>query len=160
MTAGEVVSILVKEFIPTAAPLGARDRVTLTATFAYTGSAPALSSSQTRVDVTTVGTPGGTGLILLKSVNRPTARPGETLTYTIEYSNRTSEPLTTIVINDATPAFSTFASATNSALPAGLTGVNLSAPAPGTSGALQWSFAGNLLPGASGTVSFTITLEQ
>jgi uncharacterized repeat protein (TIGR01451 family) len=96
----------------------------------------------------------------VKSVNKTAARPGETITYTISYANNSTEALGKVIIYDTTPAFSTFATATNSALPAGLTSVALTAPAAGATGAIRWNFAGTLAPGATGTVSFTVTIDQ
>jgi uncharacterized repeat protein (TIGR01451 family) len=159
VTAGQVIAVLVKEFVPLNAPLGAQDQVTLTADFTY-ANAPAITATLTRRDITTVGeTPNG-ALLLTKSVDKTTAKPGETLTYTITYTNRGSDPLTTLSIHDATPAFSTFTSATNSTLPSSLTGITLTAPSGGATGAIRWNFTGPLAPGSTGTVSFTVTIDQ
>ncbi|HEX8311245.1 MAG TPA: DUF11 domain-containing protein [Chthoniobacteraceae bacterium] len=160
VAAGESIALLVKVFIPVNAPLGAKDQSTLTATFNYTGAAPALSSTATRQDVTTVGDPTTAGLTLVKSVSKATARPGETLTYTIGYTNNSSEPLRQIVIHDTTPAFTTFVSNAQGALPNSLTAVNVTPPAVGAAGAIRWVFTGTLAPASSGTVSFTIKVDE
>ncbi len=51
------------------------------------------------------------------------------------------------VIFDTTPAFN-------------LTAVNLVAPAARAAGALRWNFTGTLQPGATGTVTFTVIVDQ
>lgn len=160
VTAGQSVPILAKVFIPVAAPFGAQDKLSVTANFTYANASPALASTATRTDATTVGNPAAAGLVLTKSVDKPTALPGSTLTYTITYANNSSEPVNNVVIHDSTPAFTTFLSATNGALPPGLTAVSLTAPAAGGTGAVRWTFTGSLAPAGSGTVSFRVTLAQ
>lgn len=159
VTAGQSFAVLVKEFVPLNAPLGAQDQVTLTANFTF-ANAPTITVTLTRRDITTVCQPQTGDLLLTKSVDKASALPGETLTYTITYTNRGTSPLTTLSIHDATPAFSTFTTASNSALPASLTGVTLTAPSVGATGAIRWNFTGPLAPGGTGTVNFTVTIDQ
>ncbi|RYD85642.1 MAG: DUF11 domain-containing protein [Verrucomicrobiaceae bacterium] len=160
LAAGGRLNILVKEFIPVSAALGAKDAVTISAVFTYSAAAPALSSTATRSDVTTVGTPTTSGLVLVKSVNQATALPGQTLTCTLSFKNNSSEPLSNVVIFDATPAFSTFTSATTGPVPASLGQVSLTAPSAGSAGQIRWNFTGTLAPGETGAVSFVITFDQ
>ncbi len=160
VVAGDTIALLVKEFIPVNASFGAKDQETLSASFNYVGAAPVLTSTITRQDVTTVGNPTTAGLTLVKSVDKATALPGQTLTYTIAYSNNSSAALSNIVIFDTTPAFSTFVSTANGPLPPGLTGPTVIAPAAGATGAIRWTFTGTLAPAGAGTVSFTITIDQ
>ena len=160
VNAGDKVSILVKDFIPPIAPFNAQDQLTVTALFTYTGASPALTATATRTALTTVGKPAGAALALLKAADRDTALPGQTITYTVTYANRSSELLGNVVIYDEVPAFTTFASALASTLGSGLTGVTITAPSIGSTGAMRWTFAGSLNPGASGTVSFAVTLAQ
>lgn len=160
VAAGDKVSILVKDFIPPIAPFNAQDQITVTALFTYTGASPALTASATRTGLTTVGKPAGAALTLLKAADRDTALPGQTITYTVTYANRSSELLGNVVIYDEVPSFTTFASALASTLGSGLTGVTITAPTVGSTGAMRWTFAGSLNPGASGTVSFAVTLAQ
>lgn len=161
VNAGDQVCILVREFVPGGAPVGAQDMVTLTANFTYTNAAPALNAVLTRIDTTTVGTPSSSGLRLLKSVNLATALPGSTLIYTITYRNDSTGPLSTISINDTTPAFTTFVSATCPTPPANLTACTVStAPVPGGVGTLVWTFTGTLAPASQGTVSFSVQVNN
>lgn len=159
VAADEKVSLIVKEFIPAGAPFNAQDQVTLTAAFTFANVSPALVTTVTRTDLTTVGSPTTAGLTLVKTVNKPTAAPGEVITYTLAYANQSSEPLANIVISDATPSFTTFVAASNGPLPQSLTALTVTAPTTGASGPVQWTFTGTLAPGSSGTVSFQVRLQ-
>jgi len=117
---------------------------------------PALGSSASASDVTTV-LGAGNGLVILKSVDLATAKPGDILTYTILYTNNGPSPLSSIVIRDATPAFTVFQSAACGALGTGLSGCGLSSqPSVGGTGPVVWTMAGTLAPGASGSVSYQV----
>jgi uncharacterized repeat protein (TIGR01451 family) len=158
VVAGENICILVRESVPLAAPFNAQDQITVTAAFTYTGASPTIATNHTRTDLTTVGNPTTAGLTLVKSVNKAAAAPGETLTYTVLYSNTSSEPLHNIVIFDSTPAYTTFVAAPVPQLPPNLTGVNITSPAVGASGSIRWTFTGTLGPSQSATVAFTVTV--
>ncbi len=160
LTADQTIRILVKEFIPSSAPLNAQDRLTVTANFSYANASPALTATAARTDLTTVGNPTTAGLTLTKSVDKTTARPGEVIAYTITFTNNASDALGNVVISDTTPAFTTFASASNGPLPTGLTGVTVSAPSAGATGAIRWTLIGTLPPGGTGTLTLRITLDQ
>jgi len=170
VTAGQALCLIVKQFVPAAAALGAQNTTTLTALFSYTGSTPLLSGTLSVIDVTTVGEPSA--LALNKRVSNitqsgpigltTTAQPGDTLEYTLTALNNGSEPLSVLVINDATPAFTTFVSALCPAsLPASLTACTLSIlPAVGTAGNLQWTFTGKLAPSGQLAVTYRVRINQ
>jgi uncharacterized repeat protein (TIGR01451 family) len=161
VVAGEQVCLIVKEFVPGAAPVGAQNVVTLTANFVYTNAVPALSAILSRTDTTTVGNSTSSGLRLIKSVNQATALPGATLIYTITYKNESTGPLSTLLINDATPAFTTFLSAACGPIPANLTGCSVTtSPAVGALGSIIWTFTGTLAPTAQGTVTFSVQVNN
>jgi len=151
----------VKKFVPAAAPLGAQNVVTVTASFTYTNASPALATTHTRTDTTTVG---DSALRLQKAVDKAQALPGELLTYTITYTNTSSRPLTSLIITDATPVFSTFDGVSCGAPPTGLTcttpAAPTTAPPPGGTGPIIWGFTGSLLPGASSSVQFTVRVDS
>jgi uncharacterized repeat protein (TIGR01451 family) len=160
VVAGQQICILIKDSIPVTAPFNAQHQITVTAQFQYTGANPSLSRSLTRTALTIVGNPTTAGLALTKAVDKQTALPGETLIYTITYSNNSSEPLNNIVVFDSTPAFTTFVSAAAGALPANLSGVTISSPGVGNSGPIQWNFTGTLAPAQTSTVTFRVLVSQ
>lgn len=171
-TAGQQICIFVKEFIPAGAPLNAQNKVTLSASFTYSGSAAPANSVLTRTDTTTVGTPGD--LQLTKQVQNLTlgsaygttnnAVPGDTLQYQLSITNLGSRPLSTVLVSDATPAFTTFVSAACPApasLPAGLTACSVNTqPAVGGQGSLQWTLTGTLAPGSQTALTFQVQVAQ
>jgi uncharacterized repeat protein (TIGR01451 family) len=158
LTAGQTLCLVVKQDAPAGAPPGAQGTATLSASFTYTGAAPPLSSSASASDLTTVSV-AGAGLVIVKSVSLASARPGDLLTYTIAYSNNGAAPISSIVIRDATPAFTVFESGACGTLGTGLTGCNLSSqPAFGTTGPVIWTLTGSLAPGGSGSVSYQVRL--
>ena len=165
---GDTVCIVVKEFVAAGAPYNAKDIITVTATFTPV-SGPVVT--YLRTDTTTVGNAAGAGLTLAKTVRNVTtsgaagtnnaAKPGETLEYTITYTNNGTDPLATIVINDGTPAFTNFVLASCGApLPANITACNVTTqPTVGAAGAIVWTLTGSLASTASGTVIFRVQLQ-
>jgi hypothetical protein len=68
-----------------------------------------------------------------------------------------------VVINDTTPAFTTFLSAACpvAALPVNLTACSVNVqPAVGAPGGLQWTFTGNLASGGSTVVTYQVKVVQ
>lgn len=98
----------------------------------------------------------------MKSQDNATPLPGGRIVYTIAYTNQGSGAITSIRINDTTPAFTRFVSAACVApLAAGLSACNVTAsPAAGASGAIEFTLAGALLPSASGQVSFSVDVAS
>ena len=170
VTAGQRVCLLVKEFVPANAPLNADDKITLSASMAYSGSAAPAASVLTVTDTTTVTTAGAPQLtkqvqnLTLGGVygTSNTALPGNTLQYQLTVANVGSAALAAVVVDDATPAFTTFvAAACPASLPTGLTACSVSTkPAAGASGALQWTFTGTLAPGAQTAVTYQVVVAQ
>ncbi len=85
-----------------------------------------------------------------------TGLPGDTLLYTITYTNTSPFAEQNIAIKDTVPANTTFVSAACGTLGAGLTGCTPSGP---TAGVVTWTLTGALNPGASGTVTLTVTVQ-
>lgn len=162
LNAGDQVCILMREAIPHAASAGSTQQVTLSASFSYVNASPSLSDVLQRIDLTTVAESTTAGLHLLKVVDKAQATPGEVLTYTITYSNRSNESLSNIVIYDQTPAFSVFQSATcDLPLPLDISSCNVTEqPAVNGTGAIEWTLGGTLRPGHQGTVTFSIQIQQ
>jgi uncharacterized repeat protein (TIGR01451 family) len=161
VNAGDTVCIVVKDSIPATAPYNARTVITVTATFNGT-------QTLTRTDTTTVGAASGAGLVLAKSVRNVTlgsgvgtantARPNDVLEYTIAYTNTSAGVLSSIVVTDATPAFTTFVSAGCGApLPGNISSCTVtSQPAVNAAGSVVWTLGGTLLSGGSGTVTYQV----
>ncbi len=162
LSAGQQVCVLMREAIPNAASDGAAQHVTVTASFDYSNATPPLTDVQTRTDVTTVGEGAAAGLHLHKDVDKAQALPGEVITYTITYSNRSTETLSNIVIHDLTPAFTVFQSAVCGAPPpAGISSCNVTQqPAVNGTGAIEWTLGGSLGSGHQGTVTFSIRIQN
>lgn len=176
------VCVIVKQFIPAAAPLGARNKVVVQAEFDYANASPALSGRYTLQDITTVS---DVALELRKEVRNVTqgvltfglnnrAKPGETLEYRITYTNNGDAPIRNLAVNDTTPAYTSFVGATAGETPATLTGCMKNtpanaAPAPavactepqpaGKAGPVDWRFNGFVAPGGSGSVLFQIKVD-
>lgn len=170
VTAGQQVCLVLKQFVPAGVAYGAQNTATITANFSYTNANPALSATLAVNDVTTGGEPSA--LSLQKLVSNVTrggsastsviASPGETLQYTLTAQNNGPSGLTTLVVNDSTPAFTTFLSAAcPGTLPAGITLCTVTTkPAVGGTGAVQWTFAGSLAATAQLAVTYQVKLSQ
>lgn len=154
------INLLVINYVPQNAPDGSQDKITLSASFVPSvgGSNPALPAQVlTRGDLTTVGPQSG--LNLVKAVDKTSAKSGDLITYTLTYSNISNTPISALVVNDATPAFTTFSSATFATPPNNLTTPVITAPSVGAGGSIKWTFGGTLAPGASGTVTFVVKVN-
>lgn len=166
VVAGSSVCIIVKENAPANAPFNAQDLITVTATFTYVpplivapAPPPPLTAVTTRTDLTIIGNATNAGLALLKTVDKTTALPGDNLIYVITYSNNSSGSLNNIIINDATPTFTTFVSAGCGTLGAGLTSCSVTTqPAAGATGSVQWTLTGALGSVGTGTVTYTVQI--
>ena len=79
----------------------------------------------------------------------------------ITYSNSASTAVSTIVISDNTPAFTTLVNASCGApLPAAISACNVTTQQiVGGTGNLQWTLTGTLNAAQSGTVVFRVTVQ-
>lgn len=154
------IFVLIQEFAPANAAPGAQDTVGIRATYDPTenGVAPLANVLLTRQDIAKVQQSGD--LQLFKTVDLATARPGDNVIYTIRFRNAGNNPLTQLVVADKVPAFTTYQSQTVGALPAGLTAPTFTGPAAPQSGVFNWTFGGALNPGAEGTVTFTVRVNN
>ncbi|WP_158235688.1 S-layer family protein [Limnohabitans sp. G3-2] len=176
---GEVVCFVMRQFVPSQAGHGAVSSVPVQAHLSLTGASPTLSVTYTVTDVTTAS---NAAVQLFKQVRNLTtggasapwttnnsAKKGDELEYQVTFTNASAAPVTEVVIQDSTTHWTTWKSAMATAVPSGTT-CTMTTPAgtqtgcttamTGTGkGALQWSFTGTLLPSASGTVSFRVTVD-
>jgi uncharacterized repeat protein (TIGR01451 family) len=159
---GQQICILLKEFVPANAPVNAQNQSTVTAAFSYMNALPVLNAVASRTDITTVGQASSAGLNIVKSVDNASVLPGQNLTYTITYTNQSAGLLSSIVISDSAPAYTTYVSGTCGApLPANITLCTVSQqPAPGGTGTVQWTLTGTLVSGATGSVSYTVQVQN
>ena len=175
VTAGAPVCLIVRQQAPSGAPLGAQNTVTVSATMVYANyTPPPIPPVRAVTDTTIIASSGGIVLSKLVrniTVNGPgvgttaiNAAPGQTMEYTVTATNNGSQPVSTIVINDATPSFTNFVSAAcplPATFPAGITACTVSIqPAAGASGAVQWMLTGSLTPTAQVAVRFQIKVDQ
>ena len=160
VVAGEEVCIVNRVNVPAGTALGLQDGATVQTGFSYVNASPALVATLTVTDTTTVGA-GAAALVLTKTVDKATASPGANISYVVRYQNNGNTPINTIVISDATPAFTTFVSAACGPLPAAIGGcVIVSAPAVGGVGPIQWQLTGSLSPASVGQVEFVVKLNN
>ena len=160
LSAGQTLCIIVRDYVPINAPPNANNRITVSAIFSYAGTSPLITTTNSRTDITIVGTPSNAGLVLTKEVDKPTAFPGEILTYKINYQNNSSGALTNIIIYDSTPNYTVFVSATNSIPPPNISTIQIIHPPPGSSGQIKWIFTGELIPGSSGNVYYKVKIVE
>jgi len=160
VSAGVKTCIVVKEFIPANAPIGATDALSVVGSFTYTnapsGQGTVPSSVLTRTDETTVGQASDAGLTLNKAVDIASAVPGTTLTYTVTYLNTSSQSLSNVVIYDSVPAYTSLVSAACPVtFPSNLTGCTFTQ----SGSSLKWQFSGTLAPTATGTISYKVQIN-
>jgi uncharacterized repeat protein (TIGR01451 family) len=162
--AGDTACIVVKDSIPGTAPYNARNVISVAATFNG-------ATTITRTDTTIVGSAAGAGLTLAKAVRNVTlggasgtsntARPNDILEYSITYTNTSSGLLSTIVITDATPAFTLYQSAAcTTPAPGNITSCAVTAqPAFNGAGSVVWTLGGSLLSAGTGTVTYQVRVS-
>lgn len=144
-------------------------------------SSPGMSATYTTTDITAVSR---SAVVLTKEVRNFTqngtfgtnnqAKSGEVLEYRISYTNTGTSPVSNLVINDATPEYTSFVLAQTDATPISLSGcakvtpanapplppLDCDAPqAAGGTGALSWTFTGNLPGGAAGAVIYRALVD-
>jgi uncharacterized repeat protein (TIGR01451 family) len=141
-------------------PAGATDGQAAT----LTGRATSVASPTTfdvAVDTVAVATPRVT---LVKSVDRASAAPGESLTYSLTYTSGGSAAAYAVTVTDPIPAGTAYVP--GSASGPGTT-VSFSRDGGATYGAsdappvshVRFTLAAPLIPGATGSVSFRVTLQ-
>ena len=157
VSADQRVCLLVKVAVPATASLGQKQTLDVGASLALSGHTLVLDHRRT--DITLVGPPSDTGLRLVKTVDRGAAKTGDTLVYTITYVNQGAKPLTGLKVHDMTPAYTVMGNATCGTNPVALTCTVAIKPAAGATGAVQWTFTGELASGASGSVSFSVVVD-
>lgn len=162
LQAGDTVCLLAKVFVPVAAPFGAQHQLVVQALFDYANAAPALVDTMQRQALTQVvlALDSGEALSLAKTADRTSAAPGDVIVYVIAYENVGSEAIDDLVIHDATPAYTTFLTASCGVLPADLSGCSITVPGAGAAGDIRWVFNGSLRAGGQGTVEYHVQVDN
>lgn len=107
----------------------------------------------------------GGALQLKTRVDKRGAEPGETLAYTIEFMNRSDQPLHELTIREIVPAHTTLIprSAVCKQIPAALV-CRVATPDRSDSDdagrQIRWEFTGDLPPGEQGSVGFKVRVER
>lgn len=159
VVAGQTVCLLLKVSVPQGLSNGSTSNTTITGVMDYVNTTPLIQQSLSRGDLVTVSNEEA-GLVLIKSVDQNQALPGSILTYTVSYQNNGDDPISSLEIIDNTPTYTKFNTATCGVLPNNLTGCSITAPAVGAAGGIKWTFTGTLQPGGTGTVSFTVKIDN
>ena len=158
-TAGTPIYIAIKEQIPQNAASSLVDNVKLSISQTVVGIALPLTASVTDTINASLDpnlSPAGAGTLkLVKKVDKPKAFPGDTVTYTIDYTNAGTEDLDTIVIEDITPESTHLASVASFVTGTG----TVSDPGVGGKGPISWTVTGVLKAGQSGQVTFSVVIE-
>lgn len=157
--ANQTLCILAKTASPSNATSGAQHTATLTATFTY--AIAGFATAQSRADLTLIGGGSEAGLKLTKTVDKSQAKTGDVLIYTIRFENQSTQALSNLRVNDATPAYTAFTSAScGTPMATGITACVVDQqPTAGTTGPIQWSLTGTLQPGGAGTLGFSVILQ-
>ena len=175
---GQVYCFISQVSIPAGAANGNSNVTGITASLGFTNASPSLSASYSNTDTTTVGS---SALSLVKEVRNVTtngnfgtsnkAKSGEVLEYKITYTNNSASPMTSVVISDNTPGYTTFQSATAGSTPTALGSCTKKTPTntagstcsssdtAGGTGTVEWAFSGKLDPGETSYVLFQVKVE-
>lgn len=158
--AGTPIYVAIKEQIPHDIASSTVDNVTLSISQTVVGIASALTASVTDTVNASLDpnlAPAGAGTLkLVKTVDKAKADPGDTVTYTIDYTNAGTEDIDGIVIEDITPEGTHLAAAGASFV----TGAgSVTKPLVGEKGPISWTVTGSLKAGQSGQVTFSVVIE-
>lgn len=158
LEAGELFCILHKVVIASSAKEGATVHWNLEASYLLNGS---ITEQLYNYDLVKVSDRYAGALLLTKEVDKSTALPGESLQYTIHYENTGETSLSNLTIYDQTPAFTLFdTTECTTNIGTGLVTCIPIVPAQGETGSLNWGFSGELAASASGSLSFTIVIQE
>lgn len=159
VVAEQTVCLLLKVNVPQGLDNGSTSNTTISAVMDYLNTSPVIQQNLSRGDLVTVSNEEA-GLVLTKSVDQAQALPGSILTYSVSYQNNGDEPISSLEIIDNTPNYTSFNTAACGALPNNLTACTITSPAVGSAGGIKWTFTGTLQPGGSGTVTFTVKIDN
>ncbi|MBI3449915.1 MAG: DUF11 domain-containing protein [Acidobacteria bacterium] len=119
-----------------------------------------MSVSDTATDVVTLG---GPVLTLLKSASRATATPGQSIAYTVTYTNAGNLDAQNVVLIDPVPSPAKYLPGSASGAGTAITyshdgGATYDASQAGVVTHVKWTFAAGVAAAATGTVGFSVTV--
>lgn len=159
VSANQTVCLAVKVTVPMGVQAGSTNNVTIKANFTLANTSPEIKQDLSRTDLVIVSETQG-GLVIMKAVDKAQAIPGAVLTYSIDYQNNGNQPITSLEITDDTPAYTSFQSAACANLPNDLTACTITDPGSGQTGVIKWVFSGSLMPGSSGTITYSVKIDD
>ena len=145
VNSNDEICLIVKVIAPSNAPNNSNYNFDIEAETNYTNIPIVVSKSIQNVTIiTNAGT--NSNLVLIKSVDKSNALPNEVISYTLTARNTGIDILNSIVINDFTPDFTNFESATcPTVLPINIVSCTVDqSPNVGEKGAVRWIFVGDL----------------
>ena len=153
---GGVTCFVMANTVPASVSDGASTRITLQGNFAFgqTGLSQPLS-------LTNLITVSGSQVSLYKSVDKKTAHPGDTLTYTLIAINMGAEHVEDLKISDYLPAYTDYvlSSAFCSSTSSEITACEISEP-EGSLRSLMWTLKGSILSGQSVEVTYSVKVQN
>lgn len=148
------VCILLGVTVPVGAPVNSRFEAQIQAGMSYANTS--LTSAVKVIDLVTVA--DSSALVLSKEVDSTSVQPGDTLTYTLHYTNSSAIPVPNLTILDSPSPPMTYIGGSArciAPLPSGVTSCTINAqPVDGGTGPIEWALCGSLLSGAEGVVQF------
>ncbi len=166
LAVGATRTLLVKVNAPLGAPIGAVDVTTLSAS--YNGGVTSVSTTDTSAVIA--------GLLRLQKLQALDANcdgvpdtaysaadittgatPGACIRYQITATNQGTANVTSVILSDATPAYTTYHTGSGGSAPAATTVGSISAPAAGSSGTISANI-GTLTPFQSAVVTFGVRI--
>ncbi|HKF22783.1 MAG TPA: hypothetical protein VKE93_14525 [Candidatus Angelobacter sp.] len=160
LNAGQSVTMFVKVTAPSGAAVGAIDTTTAragyNATFATAQDQTTVIAGELRLVKQQALDAGCTGVggAFTQSNITAGAVPGACVIYQITATNAGTNNITSVVVSDATPAFTVY----RNVPPASTTVGTISAPANGTAGTIS-ATVGTLTPGQSAVVIFAVKIQ-
>lgn len=165
LTVGQRLCLINQVDAPDDAIINSTHRVDIVAAFSCSGQQANDASSGTSFcggytqsvnDITTISD-SSADITLGKTADKQQAQPGETITFTLNYRNNGENPIRQVIISDVVPAYTQVISAVClEPLGDGLT--TCSATIDGAE--VFWRFDGQLQPGGTGNVSFTVRVDN
>ncbi|GGJ54246.1 beta strand repeat-containing protein [Deinococcus roseus] len=110
LAAGTNKTIVVRVIVPAGTAIGTAETLAVTAGVDYNNTVLASYTQDATVTANDTTTVIGGNLKVSKVVDKGTAKPGDTLTYTISSQNIGTQPISKVIVSDPTPNYTDFLS--------------------------------------------------